>query len=148
MFKINRFFLFYLGVYYIQLCISMIIISKQIEIYKLECNSHNDIFFVSLCFSLMTFLEFYSISKFCFLLQIEGIVQLIPLKVCHYMFILGSIASAGTRFYGLAYMLCDGIFLAVFCFMKDESFSQVYHEYNFKIGMDVNIRNSFIVSQI
>lgn len=126
----------------------MIIIKNSIEVYGYGPCSHNDIYFISLCFSLLSFLEFYSIAKFCFLFQLEGIVQFIPLKICHYFFILKAIIFTETRTFGLAYVVCDALFIIVFWIMKDDNFSSVYHEYNIKIGMDVNVRNAFIVSEI
>lgn len=145
--KIDRFFLFYLVIFYVELSVQMMIIRDSIDLQKEARNSHNNIYFISLCFSLLSFLEFYSISKFCFLLQLEGIVQFIPLKICHYFFVLKALCHFETRLFAVAYMLCDAMFLVVFLFMKDESFSNVYHEYNIKIGMDVNVRNAFIVSR-
>lgn len=146
--RLEQLFVYNLIANYIGVLISMNITYQRIKEVGCGDEHHNLARFTLMCFLLMTYLEFYSSAKFFFLMQLEGIAQLIPLKVFHYLFLVEYITFKGTRIFALTYLIVDIICILVFWKHKDEFFAEIYHEYNIRLGCDVNVSNAFIARNI
>lgn len=123
------------------------IVVKGYEIYCTTGFEYTEIQNTALYILFLSVLEFVAMTKFCVNLEIEGAFQLIPLKFFRYISIFGSLINASIVQYRLLYLLIDMLLFYYFLQIKDTAFSQVFHKYNIRIGLDVNIRNAFIVSE-
>ncbi|KAF9763005.1 hypothetical protein NGRA_1592 [Nosema granulosis] len=143
-----KFFTFSIIIYYLQMGLLVRIIKESIE-NNATCSGYYDsIQFISLYILIISIFEFQSFCKYCLLLQIEGMFQLIPLKVFRYLCLFTSLLTSHILIYRLLYLLLDIILFSYFYIIKDSTFANVFHRYNLRIGLDVKIRNAFIVSNV
>ncbi|KAF9762625.1 hypothetical protein NGRA_1894 [Nosema granulosis] len=106
----------------------------------------NDIYFIGLYMTLLTLLEYISVARYCFSLSLSGIIQLITLKMFHYMFVFGTMIEINVKYYRFCYLGLDILMILYFLKSKDSTISQIFQDYNRKIGADIKVRNSFMVS--
>ncbi|KAF9763008.1 hypothetical protein NGRA_1589 [Nosema granulosis] len=142
----DRFFLVFLVIYYSQLITLVKIISKELLLYSDNLPAHNDVQFISFYELLLAGFEFFSVCKYCIGLQIEGLIYLLALKIDRYLFLFTREFDCGLYLCRFLYVAFDLIFVTYFVIVKDSTFVIVLHQYNVKIGLDVKVRNSFIVS--
>lgn len=144
----NKIYGIYFVCNFIGFIISIVLVKKEIVM----CDYGRTLIrlsrLTSICFLLFNYLELYCISKFCLLLRMEGLVQIFPLKLSHYLLLIEYICIPNACGLALTYILLDIVFLTIFMYYKDEVFSTVYHDYNMKIGCDIDKRNSFIYRNV
>lgn len=143
----TKFFIIYLVIFYAELIILMRIVRigiKQEQYIPLDLM---DAIFTSFYMFILCFCEFYSVVKFCIIFELEGLFQLLPLKIYRYLSIVTCFLSADILFYRLLYLSLEIISFIYFLAIKDSTFAKVFHKYNLKLGLDIAVRNSFIVSR-
>lgn len=142
-----KFFIIFLIIFYSELLVLMKIVrigTKQEQIR----NSHlMDGIFTSFYMFILCFCEFYSVVKFCIIFELEGLFQLLPLKVYRYLSIIFCFFSENILFYRILYLSMEIMLIIYFLSIKNSTFAQVYHKYNLKLGLEIDVRNSFIVSR-
>lgn len=142
----GNFFIFYLVIFYSELSILIALTKKVKKAKGLEPISINDASTSALYFFFISCLEFYTVAKYAYMLEIEAIVQLIPLKISHYLFLITGIINFPIKILAYFYLGFDFVFLLVFMWIRDSAFAKIFHKYNMRIGSDIGIRNSFMVS--
>lgn len=143
----TNFFIIFIVIYYAELGVLVKIVLEGLKLFKVGSPPYNDVKYTSTYALLLWIFEFYSVAKYCVNYQIEGIIQLVSLKVFRYFCFFGSIFDSEKYIYRFAYVVLDFIFIISFVVSKNSTLELVLHKYNLMIGTDVGIRNAFIVSQ-
>jgi hypothetical protein len=116
------------------------------KLFKINMEEYNEIEYLALFMLILSLLENASVMKFFIHLDLGGLIQLVPLKILRYVHFFGSGIRYGTIILRLVYLILDLIILECFLCFKDQAFSSVFQQYNKRVGLDVVIRNGFIVS--
>lgn len=146
--NLKNFFVFYLCVFYSELTL-LIAITQKVKMERgIEPTSINDASTSALYFFFISCLEFYTVAKYTYMLEIEALIQLLPLKISHYLFLATGIANFHIKILACFYLGLDFVLFSVFLWIRDSAFSRIYHKYNMRIGTDIGIRNAFMVSLI
>ncbi|KAF9762404.1 hypothetical protein NGRA_2039 [Nosema granulosis] len=146
--NLRAFFIFYLFIFYGELIILMALTRKVGKERGPEPISINDARTSALYFFFISCLEFYTVAKYCYMLEIEALIQLLPLKISHYLFLATGIAHFNIKILCCFYIGLDVVFVVVFLWVRDASFSSIYHKYNMKIGTDIGVRNAFMIRNL
>lgn len=141
-----KFFYCFLVTHFIGLLLMVKMITEGIEYYGNDTKDFNDIYFLGFYMFILTFQEYASVARYCFMFSMSGIVQLIPLKIYHYLFVLGTMIDINVKYYRFSYIALDILLCLYFIHLKDSTVSEIFKEYNKTIGADINVRNSFMVS--
>lgn len=142
-----NFFCVYLFIFYAKFIILIVIIENGMRESQNDPERCMDAIFTSFYMSILTICEFYSIVKFCISLQIEGLIQIVPLKLYRYLTIFGSFISLNILFFRLLYLALDLAIISYFFMVKDTTFANVFYKYNKILGAEIKVRNAFIVSE-
>ncbi|KAF9763003.1 hypothetical protein NGRA_1590 [Nosema granulosis] len=142
----TQFFVVFVAIYYTQLALLVKMVIEGLCLYKIDSPAYKDVKFTANYALLQWIFEFYSIAKYCVTFEVEGLVQLVPLKVFRYLCFFASIFEKEIHIYRTLYLCLDIVFVFLFFIFKDSTLEIVLHNYNLKIGTDVKVRNAFIVS--
>ncbi|KAF9763002.1 hypothetical protein NGRA_1591 [Nosema granulosis] len=143
----SKFFPVFLVIYYLELVILAFIVRDGLNYGYRDEMEYMDAVFTSIYIMILAIFEFYSVVKCCVIFQIEGLFQILPLKIYRYVSLMLIFIDPKVFILRLSYLFLDSILIAYFLFTKDSTFVNIFHSYNLKIGLDLNVRNSFIVSQ-
>lgn len=142
----TNFFIVFIIIYYLELGVLVKIVLEGLKLFKVGSPAYNDVKYTSTYALLLWIFEFYSAARYSVIFQIEGLIQLISLKIFRYFCFFGSIFELESFFYRFAYTSLDFIFIISFLVSKDSTLELALHKYNLQVGTDVGIRNAFIVS--
>lgn len=144
--RITLYKLLFIVIHYAQLICLIEITISGLSLFK-DTSSYNDIKFISCYSSLLWVFEFYSIANYCVCYRIEGLIHLLSLKFSRYLCFFTSLFAE--EFYkARVYYIGLDIILIMFVFMNLKStLRDVLHRYNLAVGLEIKVRNSFIVSE-
>jgi hypothetical protein len=89
--------------------------------------------------------EFVSVTKYLLFCEMEGLFQLIPLKIFKYFAIWVGFIIERNYINRIIFFVLDIIMILGIIKIHNTTLSFVYHNYNMKIGSDTRIRNAYVI---
>lgn len=144
----DKLFLLYFIIFFVELVILITIIKEGFNKNMTLSFKYTNVQKLALYILVLQGLEFILMARFCIALQLAAAIQLIPLNVFRYFCLIRIFPMTHIIPYILLYFSLDMTVFIYFLKIKDSAFATVFREYNRAIGVDVKVRNAFIVSQI
>jgi hypothetical protein len=143
----NLFLYVFILIHFLQLLVMVNMIKIGFDEFQVCQTEYTEIQYLSLYILILSIFEFASVMRFYIQLDMGGLIQLITLKVLRYFHLYASRLRYQTSIQRIMYLILDLVILESFLCSEEQTFSLVYHQYNKRVGLNVVIRNAFIVSE-